>query len=85
MTETPKEVREFEVYAWVGRDEHGSGVFGLKQSQVPAGMIPMVSTDQQKLDKYWNQAEVQAAICNQRIYLVKLTFAEVVRETKHGS
>ena len=84
MAETPKEVREFEVYAWVGRDEYGSGEFGLKQGIAPAGTIPMVSTEQGKLDKYWQQAEAMADVYGQRIYLVKLTFAEVVRETEHG-
>jgi hypothetical protein len=84
MTDAPIEVLDFKVYAWVGRDELGSGIFGLKQGQVPAGMTPMVSTSQRKLDKYWDQAEAQALVCGQRIYLVKLTFAEVVQETKHG-
>jgi hypothetical protein len=84
MAEPPKEVQEFEVYAWVGRDEFGSGLFGLKQGNVPAGTIPMVSTSQEKLDKYWGQAEAQSEAYGQRIYFVKLTFAEVVRETKHG-
>lgn len=84
LTEPPKEVLQLEVYAWVGRDEYGSGVFGLKQGQVPAGLIPMVAIDQQKLDKYWDNAEMQALLHGQRIYLVKLIFAKVVRETQHG-
>jgi hypothetical protein len=84
MPEPPKEVQEFEAYAWVGRDELGSGVLGLKQGITPAGTIPMVSVSHQKLDKYWDQAEKQAETYGQRIYFVKLTFAEVVRETKHG-
>lgn len=84
MAETPKEVQEFELYAWVGRDEYGSGEFGLKQGRVPAGMIPMVSVSQEKLDKYWGQAEGQSKTYGQRIYLVKLVFAEVIRETKDG-
>jgi hypothetical protein len=82
--EAPKEIQAFEVYAWVGRDEYGSGTFGLKQGLVPAGLIPMVSTEQHKLEKFWQQAEAQADTYGQRIYLVKLTFTEVVRETEHG-
>jgi hypothetical protein len=82
--ETPKEISEFSVYAWVGRDEFGSGQFGLKQGEVPAGIIPMVAIDQAKLDKYWDQAEAQAATYGQKIYLVRLSFVEVVRETKRG-
>lgn len=30
------------LYAWVGEDEFGSGVVGLKAGYVPAGMIPLV-------------------------------------------
>jgi hypothetical protein len=82
---TIDEVCQLEVYAWVGRDEFGSGVIGLKQGVVPAGTIPMVAIDQQKLDKYWNNAEQQAEAYGQRIYLVKLVVVEVVRETKHGT
>jgi hypothetical protein len=82
--EAPKEVTGLELYAWVGRDEYGSGKFGLKQGVVPAGMIPMVAIDQKKLDQYWETAEAQAQNWGQKIYLVRLTFAEVVRETKHG-
>jgi hypothetical protein len=80
----PKEVTGLELYAWVGRDEYGSGVFGLKQALVPAGMIPMVAIDQGKLDQYWEAAEAMAKEFGQRVYLVRLTFAEVVRETRHG-
>ena len=80
----PEQVRELELYAWVGRDELGSGEFGLKQGSVPAGMIAMVAIDQAKLDKYWDQAERQAQHYGQRIYLVRLSFVEVVRETQHG-
>lgn len=82
----PEEVRDLELYAWIGQDEFGSGVFGLKQGQVPAGLIPMVviGKDKEKLDKYWFQAERQAKHHGQRIYLVKLAFVEVVQETQHG-
>jgi len=80
-----KEVEEFMVYAWIGKDEFGSGEIGLKQGSVPAGTIPMVSISQEKLDKYWEQAELQAERWGQKIYLVKLAFVEVVRETQYGS
>lgn len=80
MSDIPKEVHEMELYAWVGRD----GDIGLKLGMVPAGMIPMVSTSRRKLDGYWKQAEQQAKTYGQRIYLVRMTVAEVVRETKHG-
>ena len=34
---TPKEVQEMVLHAWVGEDELGSGEFGIKQGIVPAG------------------------------------------------
>jgi hypothetical protein len=79
-----KRVQEFEAYAWIGRDEFGSGEIGFKQGIVPAGTIPMVSTDQKKLDQYWHQAEAQASEYKHRIYLVKLTITEIIRETQRG-
>jgi hypothetical protein len=85
MAEPPKEVQQFEAYAWIGRDELGSGVFGLKQGSVPAGIIPMVSPSVRKLDRYWDQAEKQARIYGQKIYMVRLAFVEVMRETEHGN
>lgn len=84
-TEVPKEVQKFEVYAWVGRDELGTGVFGLKQGIVPAGTIPMVSLSREKLEKYWSQAEAQAQHFGQRIYLVKMAFSEVIQATECGN
>lgn len=30
------------LYAWIGEDEFGSGIVGLKQARVPAGNIPLV-------------------------------------------
>lgn len=82
---TPKEVQEMVLYAWVGEDELGRlPGFGLKQGVVPAGTIPMVSVSKEKLDKYWSQAELQAKICGNRIRLCRFVFAEVIRETQSG-
>jgi hypothetical protein len=81
----PQEVEEMELYAWVGRDElNEAGEYGLKHGSVPAGMIPMVSVHQWKLDQYWDQAERQAWAFGQRIYLVRFTVTKVVRGTKYG-
>lgn len=38
------------LYAWVGEDELGSGVVGIKQAVVPAGTIPIVATRREKVD-----------------------------------
>lgn len=39
------------LYAWIGEDELGSGVLGLKQASVPAGYIPLVAIDREKIDR----------------------------------
>lgn len=80
------QVSEVELFAWVGEDETGRlPGLGLKQAVVPAGIIPMVAVDREKMEKYWNQAEMQAARYGKRIRLCRFIFAEVVRETKEGS
>jgi hypothetical protein len=47
------------LYAWIGEDELGSGVVGLKQALVPAGYIPLVSLDRAKLDTPSIRAQLQ--------------------------
>jgi hypothetical protein len=74
-------LENFKLYAWMGEDEFGSGEIGLKQGRVPAGLIPMVSLDKTKLDKYWSQAEAQARHYHKTICLVRFKFADVVRCT----
>ena len=78
-------IENTQLFAWVGKDElNDEDTFGLKQGSVPAGLIPMVSIDQKKLDKYWPQAEALAAAYGKKIRLVRYRFAEVIRETKEG-
>ncbi len=79
-----KEVSEVELYAWVGWDEFGSGEIGLKQGVVPAGTIPMVAIKREKLEAYWPFAELQAKHYGKRIFLVRLTVAEIVKQTAEG-
>jgi hypothetical protein len=81
MSETLKKI---ELFAWLGEDELGSGVVGLKQGVVPTGIIPMVAVRLDKMEKYWEQAEAQAATYGKRIFLCRFEFAEVVRKTEHG-
>lgn len=74
------------MYAWVGEDELGSGVIGLKQALVPAGMIPLAAMGHHldRLDKLLPAMEAQAACYGKRIYLVKFTMIEIAVETKAG-
>ena len=83
-SESLRKTTEIELFAWLGEDEMGSGAVGLKQGMVPAGVIPMVSISQEKLDNYWIQAEQQAATFGKRIRLCRFKLVEVVRETKKG-
>lgn len=72
------------VYAWMGMDEHGSGEVGIKQGHVPAGYIPLVSVDADKVRKYKPQLQAQAARYGRKIYLVRYTVEEVLEATMEG-
>ena len=76
---------KIELYAWLGEDELGSGEIGLKQAQVPAGLIPMVAIKREKMEKHWEHAERQARLYRKRIYLCRFELVEVLRETEHGT
>ena len=39
----PERIEQVRLFAWLGEDEHGSEVIGLKQA-LPAGLIPIVAT-----------------------------------------
>lgn len=54
-------MNELELVAWVGEDEFGSGKVGIKQGQVPAGMIPLaaVADDMPKLSAEYIQEALQ--------------------------
>ncbi len=76
-----------ELYAWIGEDELGSGVTGLKQGAVPAGYIALVAMGHHldRLERVAPQMEMQAAKYGKRIYLVRFVFAGVVAETAAGT
>jgi len=80
MSDTPDNVKEIALYAWLGEDEFGSGVVGLKQALVPAGMIPLVAVDNSKIDQeYIRQAmQAQANAYGKTIRFCKFTFVEEV-------
>jgi len=89
-TDPPTALTETELWAWLGEDDQvdiakQTGQIGLKQAQTPAGMIPMVGVLRQKMEKFFPQFEAQALRFGKRIRLCRFTFAEVVRETDHGT
>lgn len=73
-----------ELFAYLGEDEFGSKEIGLKQARVPAGVIPMVAVNRDKMEKHFAQLEAQAAAFGKRIYLCRFQLVEVLRETKAG-
>lgn len=55
-----KNLPEMELYAWVGMDELGSGEIGIKSAIVPAGCIPIVATQREKIDTPRIRAQMDA-------------------------
>jgi len=72
------------VYCWMGEDERGSGEVGIKQGFVPAGYIPLVSIDSEKIRKYKPQLQAQAARYGKKIYLVRYKVDFIVDRTNEG-
>ena len=83
----PERLKTLELFAWVGEDELGSGVVGLKQGLVPAGYIPLVATTASKIERPEIAVGlgVQASLYGKRIYLCRFAFVEVVNETAAGT
>jgi hypothetical protein len=79
------ELNEIELFAWLGEDELGSGETGIKRGVVPAGIIPLVAIQREKIEKVLPQLELQAATYGKKIRLCRFQFVEVVRETEAGS
>jgi hypothetical protein len=75
-------VENLVLYAWVGEDEHGSGEVGIKQAHVPAGCIPLVSIDEDKIsaDYIQEQLHQQGKQFGKTIRLCRFKFdGEVIR------
>lgn len=72
------EVKAIELFAWLGEDELGSGVIGLKQAHVPAGFIPLVATSREKVmgSMIPVQMQLQSNVYNKVIRLCRFVFAE---------
>ena len=62
-----------DIYAWVGEDELGSGEIGIKQAYCPAGLIPLVSTNLEKISSasIKEQLQFQADKYGKEIRLVR--------------
>lgn len=73
---------KFVAYAWIGEDELGSGVVGLKQGFTAAGLIPLVSIDFDKIDRldFHEQLQAQANAYGKTIRLVELGFVRDMTE-----
>ena len=69
-----------ELYAYVGEDEHGSGEVGLKAGVARAGVIPLVATKREKLDRdeFREQLQAQADAFGKTIRLVRWAPVEQV-------
>jgi hypothetical protein len=74
------------MYAWIGEDEFGSGVVGLKAGITPSGWIPLAAMGHHldRLAKLVPQMEAIAAQYGKRRYLCKFTCTEIACETKAG-
>lgn len=73
-------LKDVELFAWMGEDEHGSGEIGIKQGLVPAGYIPLVSIHRGKLTAGYihRGLAVQAATYGKTIRLVRFKMVDVV-------
>jgi hypothetical protein len=82
----PQRLKGVELYAWIGEDELGSGLVGIKQALVPAGMIPLVATQQEKMSRgsLIQAMGMQAEAYNKKIYLCRFVFDGVKYSTLEG-
>lgn len=85
--EIPPRLRVIELFAWIGEDELGSGVIGLKQAECPLGRIPMVATIEAKISQPYieDQLGVQADHFGKKIYLCRFRFDTALLATDGGA
>lgn len=76
MSDTPQQIEEMYLYAWVGEDELESGEFGLKQAITRAGMVPLVATSLDKVSReyIWEQLQQQVNTYGKPIHLCRFKF-----------
>lgn len=82
---TPMPIRTMDLYAYVGLDEDGSGLYGLKQGMTSNGLIALVSIYQQKILRFMPFEEEQAKQWGKKIRLCRFQFVEVIAETEAGT
>lgn len=77
-----KKLSDIALYAWMGKDELGSGEIGIKGAVVPAGYIPIVAVNESKVnrDEIANQLNIMGKQYGTRISLCRFKFDEVIRE-----
>ncbi len=77
---TPDNVKQIELFAWLGEDEFGSGEVGIKQARVPAGMVPLVASKDDKMSQDYivNGLQQQANKYGKTIRLCKFIFVEEI-------
>ena len=84
MPETPSPPTE--LWAWIGEDEFGSGVVGLKQARTAAGYVALVATERDKIDRPIIRAQLQhqARTFGKTIRLARFELAVDGVVTLHG-
>lgn len=80
MSDTPDNVKEICLYAWVGEDEFGSGKVGLKQGLTNAGYIPLVAVEESKVNRVEMSIPLQSQsdLFGKTIRLCKFVFVEEI-------
>jgi hypothetical protein len=76
------DITSIELFAWIGEDEFGSGVIGIKQAMVPAGMIPIVATSLEKVNREFitRAMDMQGKAYGKKIMLCKFKFDGIITE-----
>lgn len=80
MTAQDAALAGFEAFAWIGEDELGSGVVGLKMMRVPSGVTALVSIkkDQMAESRFTESLQAQATEYGKTIHLVRLAYVETI-------
>jgi len=82
VIDIPEPLKELVLYAWVGPNDAFDAKddkWGLKQGIVPAGIIPLVAVDCEKVERQWPQMAGLAKATGKVRYLARFEFAGVVR------
>lgn len=70
-------LRDVQVFAWMGEDELGSGEIGMKQVMLPGvGLTNLCSVEEHKLHKFTEGLQAQANRYGKTITLVRMQIVE---------